>query len=226
MTRGEIPLSGGRVTPGVTRVDNTVRRPLFKNSGFVHSMLQHLERIGFNGAPLFLGIADNSKEILSYLEGTVPSDLAWYSDSQLEAAAKLIRRYHDATTKFAEQNRGEVICHNDLSPCNFVFTGDQPYAIIDFDAAAPGSRISDLGYAAWMWLDIGNQDNLPEEQRRRLQLFCQAYGQSFDQSVVKAMLQRQTLLMETSDKQAHSAASVWAKSCYAWTNEYLTDGRK
>ena len=221
-----MPLTGGRMTTGVTRVGNTVRRPLSKNSAFIHSLLQHLERIGFDGAPLFLGIDDNSKEILSYLEGTVPPDLAWYSDGQLEAAAKLIRRYQDATAKFAEQNHAEVICHNDLSPCNFVFTDNLPYAIIDFDAAAPGSRAGDLSYAAWMWLDIGNSEISPKEQKRRTRLFCAAYRLPFDVLLIQAMLQRQMQLIEDGKKCSNHEMSAWAKDCYRWTKKHLADGGK
>ena len=168
----EIPLTGGRTTSGITRIGDTVRRPLSETSAFVQPLLQHLKEVGFNGAPRFLGIDDKSREILSYFPGTVPSDIRWFSDSQLEAAAKLIQRYHNATVNLASAYHTEVICHHDLSPCNFVFAGTLPYAIIDFDAAAPGSRSADLSYAAWLWLDIGNPDIAPQEQKRRLVFFA------------------------------------------------------
>jgi hypothetical protein len=35
----EIPLSGGRLTPGIVRVGNTVRRPAKGNAAFVHDLL-------------------------------------------------------------------------------------------------------------------------------------------------------------------------------------------
>ena len=35
----EIPLEGGRITPGVVRVGETVRRPRNPNSEFVHEVL-------------------------------------------------------------------------------------------------------------------------------------------------------------------------------------------
>ncbi|MFD1729234.1 phosphotransferase [Rhizobium viscosum] len=68
-----------------------------------------------------------------------------------------------------------MVCHNDLSPCNFVFSAGRPLAIIDFDSASPVPRMHDLGYAAWMWLDLGDDDIEPDLQRRRLTLFCKAY---------------------------------------------------
>jgi hypothetical protein len=51
-----VPLAGGRATPGVVRVGDTVRRPLKPDSERVHALLALLERHGFDGAPRFLGI--------------------------------------------------------------------------------------------------------------------------------------------------------------------------
>lgn len=52
----EIPLVGGDVTEGVVRVGDTVRRPVGSHSPLVHTLLRHLEEVGFPGAPRFLGI--------------------------------------------------------------------------------------------------------------------------------------------------------------------------
>jgi aminoglycoside phosphotransferase (APT) family kinase protein len=92
----------------------------------------------------------------------MPENLGHHEDSTLVEAAKLIRRYHDATvalfgTREAIAAGIEVACHNDLSPCNTVFQDGRPASIIDFDAAAPGSRAFDLGYAAWLWFDVAGQ---------------------------------------------------------------------
>jgi aminoglycoside phosphotransferase (APT) family kinase protein len=62
------------------------------------------------------------------------------------------------------------------SPCNAVFRGGVPVAFIDFDAAHPGARRDDVGYAAWLWLDLGNEDVLPELQGERLASFVRTYG--------------------------------------------------
>ena len=47
----EIPLMGGRATPGVVRVGNTVRRPVKADAEYTDALLLHLERCGFEGAP-------------------------------------------------------------------------------------------------------------------------------------------------------------------------------
>ena len=54
-TEHEVPLYGGNVT-GATRIGQTVRRTTGPWSTTVHTLLRHLEKNGFIGAPRFLGI--------------------------------------------------------------------------------------------------------------------------------------------------------------------------
>src|SRR5713101_2222896 len=65
----EIPLSGGRLTPGIVRVGITVRRPAKGNAEFVHDLLLFLEDQGFPFTPRFLGVDEQGRDILTYLEG-------------------------------------------------------------------------------------------------------------------------------------------------------------
>ena len=39
-----------------------------------------------------------------------------------------------------------------------------PVAIIDFDAAEPGSRARDRCYAAWLWPNVGNPNVMAADQ--------------------------------------------------------------
>lgn len=184
----ELPLQGGRVTVDVVRVGDTVRRPRRPNSEFVRLLLQQLEESGFEAVPRYLGEDDQGREMFSFLAGEVPPDLiAGYSDQALAHAARLIRRYHDATVSFPLAKSGEVVCQNDLSPCNFVFRDGLPRGIIDFDAAAPGTRLEDLGYALFLWLNIGTDGPPAPKQARRIRVFCDAYGIEADEVVIKAI---------------------------------------
>ena len=137
------------MTPGVVRVADTVRRPAAPNAAFVRALLKHLEAVGFDAAPRSLGTDELGREVLTFLEGGVPPDLdPAISDDALTAAGELIRRFHDAC---------DDVCHHDLSPCNFVFREGEPVGIIDFDAAAPGERLQDVGYALFTWLNVGTE---------------------------------------------------------------------
>jgi hypothetical protein len=213
--RAEIPLTGGRTTTGVVRVGDTVRRPQGTRSEFVHRLLQGLASSGFTGAPRFLGIDDRQREILSFMPGDVPSDLGAFTGDQLDSAARLLRALHDATQDSAVRGASEVVCHGDPSPCNAVFMDGLPYAWIDFDAACPGDRSEDLGYAAWLWLDIGDDEWTPEIQSRRLARFFAEYGAAPTIVPVRAVLDAQMRLAHRAG--AHQA---WAERCRIWTERH------
>jgi tRNA A-37 threonylcarbamoyl transferase component Bud32 len=220
----EIELSGGRKTEGVFRVGQTVCRPPNPNSDFVSRLLHHLEAVEFKGAPQALGVDDHSRDIFSYIEGDVPSDLGWYDDERLIEAADLIRHYQDATAPIVETaTEFEVICHNDLSPCNFVFRDGKPVALIDFDSLAPGTRINDIAYAAWLWLDLGNSEIDAAEQIRRLQLFVDGYGGKRSlAAVTRSILARQRLLIEAGRKMGNANLVRWGAACFPWTTKHMT----
>jgi aminoglycoside phosphotransferase (APT) family kinase protein len=220
-------LGGGRTALTVVRIGDTVRRAPALNDEFARAVLLHLERQGFECAPRFLGVDSAGRRILSYLPGEVPADLGHYEDEVLVAAAELIRRYHDATASLfateAWRDAGlEVPCHNDLSPCNTVFRRGEPVGLIDFDAAAPGTRAWDVGYAAWLWLDLGNERYPHEEQARRLRLFVGAYGPPLDAlQTALAALDRQALLEFEGRRTGKADLASWASGCRRATSELI-----
>jgi hypothetical protein len=216
MPEHERPLTGGRVTLGVVQVGGTVRRPLRANSQFVRRLLAHLEAVGFDGAPRFLGSDESGRETFTFVPGVVPDELdAGLGDATLVAAAQLIRAFHDATAGSALAGAAEVVCHGDLSPCNFVFDGGAPRAIIDFDAAAPGRRLEDLGYALFLWLNLGTDGPPVLEQARRLRLFCDAYRCEADGRVVDAVVEA----VERTLQRLPPAALPWWRAQLEWLSE-------
>ena len=216
----EVLLTGGRITQGVVRVGNTVRRPTGAHTPFVHSLLRHLEEVGFDGTPRVLGIDEQGREILTFIEGHVPPDLATWSDDQLVEAAELIRRLHDATAGTELAAGEEVICHNDLSPCNAVFVKGMPAAFIDFDEAAPGPRSQDLGYAMWLFLDLGPAGADTRTQGRRMRMMCDAYGTGSEFDAISAIARSQRATLKRSLgrlRSGGSASSVaYAQSSVEW----------
>ena len=222
----EIPLIGGRTTPNVVRVGDTVRKPATENSTFVRRLLEHLADNGSDFSPKFLGDDGSGRDVLTFIDGQVPEELGYFDEPILREAATLIRRFHDLSSGLVDSPKAtkmglEVVCHNDLSPCNFVFRGESPVAIIDFDASAPGSRAHDLGYAAWLWLDLGSSEVSARDQKQRLSTFIEAYGVLRVDSVLKAMLERQALLAKEGRRAGNNAMSEWAAACNDWTRRNL-----
>jgi len=207
----EMPLPGGNVT-GAVRVGQSVRRAIGSWSPAIHALLLHLETRGFSGSPRFLGIDEQGREILSFIEGEIghyPLPLSLWSEESLMAVAQLLRSYHDATIDFIppldaawhfvypDQRQHEVICHGDVAPYNLVYQQGRPYALIDFDTAGPGPRLWDLAYAAYCFVplsyardkrDLGLAD--AAIQGPRLRLFCQAYALEQPTSAVLDFVER------------------------------------
>jgi hypothetical protein len=118
------------VSAGVVRVGDTVRRPAGPHTPAVHALLSYLREAGFEGAPRPLGIDEHGREILSYVEGTVPwpdrFGLLGPGD-RLARAARLIRDFHDAVTGFVApagarwqvlipaEGKDDIIAHHDLA---------------------------------------------------------------------------------------------------------------
>jgi hypothetical protein len=208
----EILLTGGR-TQQVVRVGDTVRRAPHANAMFVRELLASLEKTGFDAVPRWLGVDERGREIFSFVEGQVPPELGHFDLPVFSAAARFIRGFHDATARFCDG--GRVVCHNDLSPCNFAFRDGVPAAIIDFDLAAEGERLFDLGFAAWTWLDLGNDDDYSDsDQAERLRAFAAAYGPEIDAgALVEAVLLRQTLLENNHFNLEDPGVRAWARAC-------------
>src|SRR5215204_6333981 len=91
----ETQLGGGTSNRGlVVRVGDTVRRPQHAGSPGVHALLRHLQQVGFDGAPRYLGQDERGREVLSYIEGDVATDPypAWaLTDSALVSVAEFLR---------------------------------------------------------------------------------------------------------------------------------------
>jgi aminoglycoside phosphotransferase (APT) family kinase protein len=183
--------------------------------------LSHLASKGFAGAPRFLGIDSSGREILSYLPGDVPSELGEFSPRQLAAAARLLRDFHDATSDFELKGRADVVCHGDASPCNCVFVDGTPVALIDFDAAHAGSRREDVGYAAWLWLDVGNADLAPRSQGQRIAEFFRSYGIVDPAEALPAILDAQISLSKRSGVPIDTQR--WAEGCRRWVERHVNE---
>lgn len=195
MSLDEVALSGGRLTTGVVRVGQTVRRPTGPASQFTAALLDLLEQRGFAGSPRYLGRDSVGRDVLTFLPGNVPARFATWSDVQVGAAARLLRALHEATRGSSLAGDQAVVCHHDPGPNNTVFQEELPIAFIDFDTAAPGHPLEDLGYLAWTWC-ISSKASAPEPraQARRVRAAADAYGLDGENrsQLISAILDRQT----------------------------------
>jgi thiamine kinase-like enzyme len=71
----------------------------------------------------------------------------------------------------------DIVAHHDLAPWNLIVGGEGKLAFIDWDCAAPGSRLWDLAYALHGFIPLSAN---PAWQRSdavaRLRVFAGAYG--------------------------------------------------
>ncbi|MDX3549678.1 phosphotransferase enzyme family protein [Streptomyces europaeiscabiei] len=197
----------------VVRIGDTVRRPVQPWTPSVHALLRHLEEVGFAYAPRPLGVDGEGREVLTFIKGDSGA-AGWakvVDDQGLRHFARLLRDYHDACAGFspppdATWSAGagspgdhEVVCHGDFGPWNVVWQGDRPVGIIDWDFARPAPRLHDVAYAleyvapfrddaeCLRWLRYP----APPDRRRRLEIFCNAYGLDSTAGIVSAVIGRQ-----------------------------------
>jgi hypothetical protein len=196
---GEVPLEGGTSNVGlVVRVGDTVRRPQTSASPAAHALLRHLEDVGFDGSPRYLGQDEQGREILSFIDGdvaTAPYPPWALTDEALVSVVRLLRRYHQAVRSFDPGGlqwltavpaayRGQLVSHNDPNLDNVVFRDGRAVALIDFDLAGPGSVLWDVALAARLWVPLRDPADVPDGRRlraaERLRLVADAYGLADD----------------------------------------------
>jgi hypothetical protein len=201
----EQSLEGGQTTAGVVRVGDTVRRPQAPNAQFAHELLRYCEARNFEATPRFLGVDAQGREVLSFIDGWAPPNLehgAW-SYGQLTAATQLLRRFHDLTAGSALAGESEVVLHGDPSPVNLIWTDGMPVGLIDFDVAAPGSRLDDLAYLCWMFVLAGGDDTGLAGllgRAKRLRAICDAYA-----------LEERGGLLDAIDRRQHETRAAVAR---------------
>ena len=208
-TQGEMELEGGNLSK-VVRVGETVRRTSGPWTPMVQRLLAHVRDRGFRLGPIPLGIDEQEREVLSYINGETLTTHPWphwvWSDSLLTQAVDALVAYHRAVVDFrpavVESRLGarqlladEIVCHNDFAPYNSVFDEGNLIGIIDWDIVCPGRPSWDLAFFAWHWVPL--HPEAPElawrtvgECERRLRLVADAYGLETRTGFVEEIIER------------------------------------
>src|SRR6266545_4264754 len=160
----EQKLDGGIANAGqVVRVGPHVLRPSTPHSGSIYAFLRAVRHAGFEGASSPVGIDEDGRERLVFINGEVP--VPPYPDwSQSDTAG------------------GTLVCHNDVEPSNVVFRDGIAVALLDFEFAAPGRPVYDLAQLARLCVPIDDEFDQarlgwrPADRPARLRLVADAYG--------------------------------------------------
>lgn len=126
----------------------------------IHKLLCYARSNGIDWVPQSFGVS-NDRHALSFIPGNVIHDSPkWIFNARtLKESARKLRAWHDATVGFQQVNdqwllsndeKHEVVCHNDFAPYNWVFSKHKRFlGLIDFDTCSPGSRLWDIAYTAY-----------------------------------------------------------------------------
>ncbi|MGB1250004.1 MAG: phosphotransferase [Candidatus Promineifilaceae bacterium] len=238
-------LEGGRAGKIFRSADN-VYRPAGFWSPSVHLLLAHLRAQQFMNAPEPVGFDESGNEIVSFVAGDVynyPLRGAVASEEALCSAARLLRRYHDASATFLEKDAHkdlswllpakepqEVICHSDYAPYNVVLEGNCVVGMFDFDGAHPAPRLWDIAYAVYCWTPFKTNpdDALGDlaQQSARAKLFCDSYGlpqQDRHQLAEKMATRIEALVAFMHDEARKGNAAFIANIADGHDKSYLND---
>ncbi|MEU9832410.1 phosphotransferase [Streptosporangium sp. NPDC048047] len=230
MTETEEPLPGNATTD-VVRIGDTVRRPAGPWTGTVDAFLLHLHNAGFTGAPRPLGRDDKGRQVLEYVPGRTGDVTGTYTMTELAEIGSLLADLHAAAAGFtppepAVWNRvilpdaEELVCHNDAAPWNLI-RAPRGWVLIDWDAAAPASRLWELAYAAQSMGGLGDR-RPPEESAARLRALVDGYGLAGEaRPALAAMLGRRAramydLLRDGARRGREPWARIWTEDGPYW----------
>jgi len=168
----ETQLTGGGRT-AVSRIGKVVHRETGPWASTVHMLLNHLEDVGFSGAPRVVGSGfDNrGRETLTYIDGEFVHPGPW-SEKAIPHLGQLLRELHQATESFPIPDNAVwrqwygrylgdpdyVIGHCDMGPWNIVAQDGLPVAMIDWETAGPVDPIFELAQTCWLNAQLYDDD--------------------------------------------------------------------
>lgn len=215
-------LAGGNASGPVVRVGDTVRKPWTEATPSVHDFVTALRARGVD-APEPLGRDDHGRQVIEFVPGTLALGGPRLTGDDLRRVGALIRSIHDAAAAYEPAADAtwhtaipapgeELVCHNDLAPWNLV-TGDR-WVFIDWDAAAPSTRLWDLAYAAQAFT-LSDSHRDAEEAAGDLAALIAGYGADLTMrsALPRAMQERTAAMLALLEGAAETGEEPWASMC-------------
>jgi len=212
-------LAGGNVSGEVVRVGSTVRKPWTQASPSVHAFMDALRARDVD-VPAPLGRDAQGRQVIEFVPGRLAIDVGRLTVDELRRVGAIVRVIHDASADFVPNADAiwetaipapgaELVCHNDLAPWNLI-VGER-WVFIDWDAAAPSTRLWDLAYAAQAFT-LSNVDRSAEDAALDLAAFVDGYdAEPILREALPATMHRRTAAMFELLRSAHQAGrEPWA----------------
>jgi hypothetical protein len=228
----EIELTGGAVS-GSVKIGDTVHRNAGPWTPAVHGLLQFLIDHGFDLVPRPLGMDPQGREILSFMPGKTalrPWPEVLKADDGLLQMSQLLRRYHDLVSSFVppkdatwrigkvKHRPGQIIRHGDLGPWNTLWDNGKLTALLDWDFAEPGERITDVAQMAWYFVPLRGEQGWKDagfetrpDFRGRIRTLTEGYGDFSVDEVLKELHRLQQSDMEITQRLGGAGVYPWNK---------------
>lgn len=195
-TDHDVELTGGGRTT-VHRRGHVVVRDTGPWTPTVHTLLRHLERVGFHAAPRLVesGLDAGDRETLTFIDGEFPQPGPWSLDGAT-AVGELLRDLHHATASYQPPpdaiwfpwhgrdlgDRTRAYGHCDAAPWNIVARDGKPVALIDWETAGPVDPLVELAQVCWLNAKlhddiVAEREGLPPlaDRARQLRAILDAY---------------------------------------------------
>lgn len=212
-------LAGGNASGAVVRVGDTVRKPWTDATASVAGFVSVLRNRGID-APAHLGRDERGRQIIEFVPGTLAMEGPRLSADDLRRVGSMIRDIHDASAAYTPPAGAiwrtaipapgaELVCHNDLAPWNLI-TGER-WVFIDWDAAAPSTRLWDLAYAAQAFT-LSDTARGPGEAAADLAALVDGYGagRMLRHALPQAMEERTAAMLALLEGARSTGEEPWA----------------
>ena len=239
MSEQEEQLTGGNTAESVVRLGSTVRKPVTPSTPAVHSLLAYLKAVGCEASPAPLGIDEQGRQVLEFVHGQVWNSVGPHTQIDFRRIGTIIRTLHDTAASFQmpeeaqwnvryEPDERDLICHNDLAPWNLI-CGDGLWVFIDWDAAAPATRLWDLAWASISFPPFEPQCDLPRaatSMHALLNGYClqrSSYGKLIKLMVTRARAEHD-FIVEGAQKGQEPWAKLYAEEHHRYwgpVSEYI-----